>query len=62
MFGFAISDEYHQTFVSGRTGRTLDVIIDSIGAFAGMVFYTTYYIVYKIGVKRGKKLFNNEED
>jgi VanZ family protein len=55
VFGFAITDEYHQTFVSGRTGRPLDVIIDSAGALIGMMFYTTYYIVYKIGVKRGSK-------
>lgn len=27
--GFAVSDEYHQTFVAGRTGQTLDVVIDS---------------------------------
>ncbi len=27
--GFAVSDEYHQTFVEGRTGQALDVVIDS---------------------------------
>jgi len=29
---YAISDEYHQTFVPGRHGRALDVIIDTAGA------------------------------
>lgn len=53
--GFAISDEYHQTFVSGRTGQALDVIIDTAGALIGIAIYTTYYIVYKIGYKRGRK-------
>jgi VanZ like family len=28
---YAISDEYHQTFVAGRSGRALDVGIDAIG-------------------------------
>ncbi len=30
---YAISDEYHQTFVPGRHGVYTDVIIDSIGVF-----------------------------
>lgn len=50
--GYAISDEYHQTFVSGRTGQLLDVCIDSAGAVVGTAIYTTYYIVYKNGYKR----------
>ncbi|MBN1326202.1 VanZ family protein [Candidatus Falkowbacteria bacterium] len=29
---YAFSDEYHQTFTSGRTGTYRDVIIDSTGA------------------------------
>lgn len=28
---YACSDELHQTFVGGRSGRPLDVLIDSIG-------------------------------
>jgi len=30
-FLFAVSDEYHQTFVAGRHGSPVDVAIDSIG-------------------------------
>lgn len=30
---FALTDEYHQTFVSGRSGNLFDVSIDSIGIF-----------------------------
>ena len=30
---FAVSDEYHQTFVPGRGGTWTDVAIDSSGAF-----------------------------
>ena len=30
-FAYAVSDEYHQGFVEGRSGTPLDVAIDSIG-------------------------------
>lgn len=35
---FAGLDEYHQTFVAGRSGQLKDVLIDSIGIFAGIIF------------------------
>lgn len=35
---FAILDEYHQSFVAGRTGATKDVAIDSIGVICGVIF------------------------
>ncbi len=34
--GYAASDEYHQTFVQGRSGNIKDVCIDSIGAIIGV--------------------------
>ena len=30
-FAYAVSDEYHQSFVEGRTGSPVDVAIDAIG-------------------------------
>ena len=48
---FAITDEYHQTFVSGRTGQALDVLIDSVGALAGILFYSTYHLAYYLGTR-----------
>ena len=30
--GYAITDEIHQTFVDGRTGTPVDVLIDTAGA------------------------------
>lgn len=33
---YAISDEIHQLFVSGRTGRIIDVLIDTIGVLFGI--------------------------
>ncbi len=46
---FAITDEFHQTFISGRTGQFLDVLIDSIGAFLGVTFASSYYFAYSLG-------------
>ena len=43
-FIYACSDEYHQTFINGRTGQFSDVIIDTIGASVGSIIYS---IVYK---------------
>ena len=36
---YAISDEFHQTFVPGRSGELMDVIIDSVGAASGILGY-----------------------
>ncbi|WP_245575523.1 VanZ family protein [Alkalicoccus chagannorensis] len=36
---YAASDEYHQTFIPGRSGEVSDVVIDGIGAFVGISFY-----------------------
>jgi len=33
---YAISDEYHQTFVPGRSGNLGDVLIDAVGAGFGL--------------------------
>ena len=37
---FAISDEIHQLYVPGRGGQIKDIIIDSAGAFVGILGYT----------------------
>lgn len=35
--GYAGTDEIHQLFVPGREGKLFDVMIDSIGAFSGII-------------------------
>lgn len=35
---FAISDEFHQVFIPGRSGEVRDVLIDSLGAIVGISF------------------------
>ena len=34
---YAVSDELHQSFVPGREGAPVDVLIDSVGVVAGAV-------------------------
>jgi len=34
---YALSDEYHQTFVPGRYGRLMDVGIDAVGALIALL-------------------------
>jgi VanZ family protein len=36
--GYAITDEIHQSFYSSRYGSAWDVLIDSLGAAAGLLF------------------------
>ena len=42
---YACSDEIHQLFVPGRTGRVIDIFIDSIGSLIGLVLF--YFIKNK---------------
>ena len=58
--GFAVSDEYHQTHVTGRTGQALDVCIDTAGSIVGAGLYTSYYIVYKNGFNDGKRAYDKQ--
>lgn len=37
-FIYAITDEFHQTFIPGRSGELRDVLIDSSGALVGILF------------------------
>lgn len=41
---YACSDEIHQTFVAGRSGEVLDVLIDTIG---GSLATILYYLIYR---------------
>lgn len=49
-FLYACTDEIHQLFVVGRTGRFTDVLIDTCGSFTGIMLS---YIIGRIG--RGRK-------
>jgi VanZ family protein len=34
---YAVSDEFHQTFIPGRNGQVADVLVDSAGALVAML-------------------------
>ncbi|MDA3815031.1 MAG: VanZ family protein [Patescibacteria group bacterium] len=36
---FSLSDEFHQIFVEGRFGNVIDVGIDLLGGFLGLIFF-----------------------
>ncbi|NCF75217.1 MAG: hypothetical protein GWO87_01885 [Xanthomonadaceae bacterium] len=38
-FFYAMSDEFHQTFIQGRCGAIKDVLIDTIGIILCLTFY-----------------------
>lgn len=40
---YAISDEVHQLYISGRSGELRDVFIDSMGSILGCLFYLGIY-------------------
>lgn len=35
---YALTDEFHQTKVNGRTGKPFDIGVDSLGALGGLLF------------------------
>jgi VanZ family protein len=37
-FAYAISDEFHQTFVDGRHGTPVDILIDSVGMALAVLY------------------------
>ncbi len=37
--GWAILDEWHQTFVPGRVGAVTDVLVDSVGVLLGSALF-----------------------
>lgn len=45
---YAVIDEFHQSFVPGRTSLVSDVLVDFSGALIGLIFlYLVYYKIYK---------------
>ena len=37
---YAATDEYHQTFIAGRSGELTDILLDTAGATFGAFIYT----------------------
>lgn len=47
-FLYACSDEFHQLFVSGRSGQFSDVLLDTLGASTGIGIY---YLLFRKKLK-----------
>ncbi|RJR24367.1 VanZ family protein [Candidatus Microgenomates bacterium] len=45
---YALTDEYHQTWVLGRTGKLFDVMVDTSGAVFGFVFSAK--LIYRLPI------------
>ena len=54
-FIYACTDEYHQTFVNGRTGQFKDVLVDTSGAIFGSIMFFVFYKLKKV-LKSNEKL------
>lgn len=53
---YAVLDEFHQSFVLGRTSLVSDVLVDFGGALIGLTFfYLVYYKIYKRYVIKKKE-------
>ena len=52
-FLYACTDEIHQLFIPGRSGRPIDVLIDTSGSLFGIIIY---YIIYQKFNKSNKNL------
>lgn len=50
---YAATDEIHQLFVAGRTGKWQDVLLDSSGALAGLLL--AMFMLWLIRRRRAKK-------
>ena len=50
---YAATDEIHQLFVAGRTGKWQDVLLDSSGALAGLLLAMfMLWLIRRRGAKR----------
>jgi VanZ family protein len=50
--GYAALDEYHQSFVPGRTAAVGDVLIDTSGGAAALVVASLFVLLGKVRAKR----------
>ena len=50
--GYAITDELHQFFVSGRSAQVLDVVIDTSGVIVGVLIYLVLRKLIKLVINK----------
>lgn len=50
--GLALTDEYIQTLIPGRTGMAMDVMLDSLGILFGLLLITVTLIFREGGIRQ----------
>ncbi len=53
---YAATDEFHQTFVAGRSGQVSDVLLDTAGAAAGVLVYSILHLLISRHRKKRAKI------
>ena len=51
---YAVSDEFHQSFVKGRSGEIRDVCIGTVGAMCGALFVIICFLLIRRRKERSK--------
>ncbi len=57
-FFYACTDEFHQTFVTGRAGRITDVLVDSTGAFIALL---VLHFILCLRNKKNRKMQDKQD-
>lgn len=57
---YAISDEFHQSFIPGRSAEIRDVLIDTFGVIIGIIVVLAIISVYKALSEKYKNMKNIE--
>lgn len=56
VLGYAATDEFHQLFVEGRSGKVTDVLIDGCGALCGILVFLFFWNFLETWRFRRRKL------
>ncbi|MBO6112436.1 MAG: VanZ family protein [Lachnospiraceae bacterium] len=56
---YSVTDEYHQTLVTGRSGEIRDIMIDMIGVLSAMLFYNVFILAVSAVRGRRRRVKNN---
>ncbi|MBR6406065.1 MAG: VanZ family protein [Lachnospiraceae bacterium] len=57
---YAVSDEFHQSFVDGRAMQGFDILIDSLGVFFGALIFSGISAMIIVSFVRKRKKHNAE--
>lgn len=57
---YAVSDEFHQLYVPGRSGEFRDIVLDSCGSLSGLLIALILFVqLTKISIRRRNRIRNS---